>query len=161
MPLQMAAFMQAFIEDLWGTDPLFFYEMADVVATLAIDDNLLTRGQANRTLICILSCKAFASCPVSQRMSRMVSSWNRLNVLEKRALKQAVRIPRPSLRNRTLLKLAGVEERAQPIPGTLDVGNHVSRAKHVRFHVHDRADANATKSSNKARGATPTRRVAL
>ena len=157
MPLQMTVFMQALIEDWWGTDPIFFYEMADVVATLAIDDNTLTGNQANRTLMCILACKAFASCPIPQRRSRLWSSWDRLTVLEKRALKQAVRIPRRSLRNRTLLKLAGVEETAQP----RDVSNHVSGAKHVRFHVRERADVNGAKSSRKARGATASRRVSL
>jgi len=121
------------------TEPIFFYEMADVVATLAIDDNVLTVGQANRTLIFILACEAFAACSTERNRSRMVSSWDRL-------------IPRRSLRTRTLLKLAGVEERAQPIHGKDDVRNHVVRAKHVRFDVSERADVNDTKTSSKARG---------
>merc|ERR1712136_390113 len=130
------------------TEPIFFYEMADVVATLAIDDNVLTVGQANRTLIFILACEAFAACSTERNRSRMVSSWDRL-------------IPRRSLRTRTLLKLAGVEERAQPIHGKDDVRNHVVRAKHVRFDVSERADVNDTKTSSEARGATATRRASL
>jgi len=126
--------------------------MAEVLATMAIDDNVLTVGQANRTLIFILACEAFAACSTERNRSRMLSSWDRLTVLEKKALKHAVRIPRRSLRTRTLLKLAGVEERAQPIHGKDDVRNHVVRAKHVRFDVSERADVNDTKTSSKARG---------
>ena len=89
------------MEDLWGTDPVFIYELADAVKTLAVDHNVTSQRQANRTLICILACKAFASCPSSQReKSRAWSSWDRLTVLEKKALKQAVRIPCHALRSR-------------------------------------------------------------
>merc|ERR1712136_159224 len=98
------------------------------------------------------ACEAFAACPTERNRSRMWSTWDKLTLLEKQALKHAVRIPRHALRTRTLLKLAGVEERAQPIPGKDDVSSHVSRAKHVRFDVNNRADVNATKRSSKARG---------
>ena len=94
----------------------------------------------------------------------MCSTWDRLTVLEKKAFKHAVRIPGKALRTRTLLNLAGVEERAQPIHGKRDVSNHVSRAKHVRFDFVNRADMNATNTSStssKARGATATTRVSL
>ena len=92
MPRPMSLFLQTLIEDLQGTKSGFIYELADEVRTLAVDHNVASQGQANRTLICILACKEYASCPIPQRESRARSSWNRLTVREKTALKQAIRI---------------------------------------------------------------------
>ena len=149
------------MEDLWETDPVFIYELADAVKTLAIDHNSTSQRQANRTLICILACKAFASCPISELKSRAWSAWDRLTVLEKKALKQAVRIPSHALRTRTLLNLAGVQETAQPILETHDVTHHVSWATGIRFDPDATAGLQATMRWSQASGPGATTRMSL
>ena len=162
MPCQMSVFLKALIEDLKGTDPIFIYELADEVRTLAVDHEVALQVPANRTLICILACKELALCPISQRVSRARSSWDRLTVLEKMALKQAVRMPRRAHRTRALLNLAGVEEEAERILPTHDVTPHLSWVTNILFDYDVvRADSDATMTRSQARGAGDTIRISL
>jgi len=147
--------------DLQGTESGFIYELADGVRTLAVDHNVASQGHANRTLICILACKEYASCPISQRESRARSSWNRLTLRERTALKQAVRIPRRALRSRTLLNLAGVEEEAKLILGTHDVTCRVSWTTSIGFDHDVEADSDDTMTRSPASGAGETKRMSL
>ena len=160
MHRQISFFLQALIEDLKGSDPDFIYELADEVRTLAVDHKVASQGQANRTLICMLACKDLALCPISQRASRARSSWDRLTVLEKMALKQAVRMPRRAHRTKALLNLAGVEEEAEPILRTHDV-TCLSWTTGIGFDHDVRADADDTMTRSPTRGAGETKRMSL
>ena len=161
MPHKMFVFMQGVMEDLRGKDRIFIYELADAVRTLAVDHNVATQGQANRTLICILACKSYASCPIPQRERTARSSWDRLTVLEKMELKKAVRIPRCALRVKTLLNLAGVEEKAPPILWKDDTTQHVSRATGMGFDHEVSGDSVASITWSRANGARVTKHLSL
>ena len=160
MPGQMSFFLQALIEDLKGTDLIFIYELADEVRTLAFDHKKASQVPPNRTLICLLACKELALCPISQRVSRARSSWDRLTMFEKMALKQAVRMPRRAQRTRALLNLAGVKEETEPILGTHGVTRRVSWATGIGFD-HEETDADDKMTQSPARGAGETKRMSL
>jgi len=139
----LSMLLQAGEEHLFGTDPGFVYEMADVVGTLDIDPNEVQRDHPKRTLMCILACQRLASFPCAQHQRLAQNSWDSLTLLERRNLKKAVRLSSGRLRTTTLLALAGV----QPI----------SDGDHVRFRVRKYG----TSFACPARGARAIKRMSL
>ena len=136
----LSMLLQAWEEHLFGTDPGFTYEMADVVRTSHIDREVVQQDHPNPTLMCILACQKLASCPCAQHQRLAQNSWDSLTLLQRSDLKKAVRLPSGRLRTWTLLALAGVH----PIPG----GDRVS------FHVRE-----CGASSGPARGARAIKRM--
>ena len=162
MPRPMSLFLQTLIEDLQGTESGFIYELADEVRTLAVDHNVASQGHANRTLICILACKEYASCPISQRESRARSSWKQVDCAREDGVEAGSTNSSPCtpLQDSVEPRWSGGGSQADP-GDAMTVTCRVSWTTSIGFDHDVEADSDDTMTRSPASGAGETKRMSL